>query len=153
MTPTYDLMASNVLTSSASSITFSSIPATYRDLVLVMATDTIVGSQMRINNDSSSIYNRVLMFARTTGASSLAASDRAQIDFDLTDTATRSLVIFNFLDYAQTNKQKSILIRTNADLISAMAGRVATTAAITSIEIFGTTYAAGSSFYLYGISA
>ena len=93
------------------------------------------------------------MFARTTGASSLAASDRAQIDFDLTDTATRSLVIFNFLDYAQTNKQKSILIRTNADLISAMAGRVATTAAITSIEIFGTTYAAGSSFYLYGISA
>ena len=58
-TSTYDLIASNVLTSSASNIEFTSIPSTYRDLVIVMTVtaDSASFGRMRFNNNSGSNYN------------------------------------------------------------------------------------------------
>lgn len=158
-TPTYDLIASNVLTSSASSVTFSSIPATYRDLVLVMqpsASSSNSGMAGRVNNDSGSNYNIVRMYG--TGSSSASNSYTAQSSFDFgnSSAADGDLHIIQFMDYSATDKHKTILCRFNNAAggfpsVWAYAQRWANTAAINTIVISSGTIGSGSTFYLYGI--
>ena len=58
MTATYDLVASNVLTSTAASVSFSSIGASYRDLIIVIdaAVGTSASLNCRVNSDTGSNY-------------------------------------------------------------------------------------------------
>ena len=162
-TPTYDLIASNVLSSNATSVTFSSlntIGSGYRDLVLVanvLATAT-VDSLLRFNSDTGSNYSWV----RASGNGSTAASFgnttdgiylNAVAQFDSTN---RGLVITSVLDFAQTNKHKTVLTRSNnaGQGVEMGAGRWANTSAITSITFqsgSSTNFQSGSTFYLYGI--
>ena len=62
---------------------------------------------------------------------------------------------FEIMDYTQTNKHKTVLTRAGGgrDGVVANAGRWDQTAAISSltIEAFGTSWAAGSTFNLFGI--
>jgi hypothetical protein len=58
-TPTYDLIESTALGSSASSITFSSIPSTYRDLVLVI---DVIGTDSSVNT----LYARSILILEAT---------------------------------------------------------------------------------------
>jgi hypothetical protein len=67
---------------------------------------------------------------------------------------TVSSVIFQIMDYSATDKHKTILYRYDRDTLTrADASRWANTSAITTIEwdIQGQTFAAGSTFSLYGI--
>jgi len=157
-TPTYDLIASNVLTSSASSVTFSSISASYRDLVLVCqpihATAT---SNLRLRfNSSSTGYNFVIAIGDGSSAVSesgtgteINLSPYAQIT-----TSQDSLQIVQVMDYA-ADKHKTALVRANraAGATEMQAHRWADTSAITSLELFAGSgnLNTGSSFYLYGI--
>jgi hypothetical protein len=65
-TPTYTPLATVTLASTASSVTFSSIPATYRDLVVVHnnfgTVNNDANSNFRFNGDSGSNYSRVYAF-------------------------------------------------------------------------------------------
>jgi hypothetical protein len=62
---------------------------------------------------------------------------------------------FHIMDFAQTNKQKSVLVRAGraGGGVVANAGRWDQTTAITSLTFgpFGTNWAAGSTFNLFGI--
>jgi hypothetical protein len=74
MTATYEKIATTTLASDTNSVTFSSIPATYTDLVLVMqikssSSDTI---RFRFNSDSGTNYSTT----RLSGTGSSAVSDR-----------------------------------------------------------------------------
>ena len=146
-TPTYDLIASNVLSSSASSVTFNSIPATYRDLVLVTS-GLNGGFFARLNGDTGANYSRVYM--RGNGSSALSGAGSENF-VRVNGWAT----IFHFLDYSATDKHKPILIRSDTyySLTQADAQRWANTAAINSIELNanGGDFPSGSTFYLYGI--
>jgi hypothetical protein len=66
-----------------------------------------------------------------------------------------SIQVIQFMDYAQTDKHKTVLMRTNraGGGVSMIAGRWASTSAITSIVLApdGGTFNTGSTFYLYGI--
>lgn len=157
-TPTYDLIASNVLSSSASSVTFSSIPATYRDLVLVIQNSTSSGSYLfyRINGDTGSNYPAVYMTGNGSSSSSSTNNfSYADLSFGI-GTPEGATVISNFMDYSVTDKHKTILSRTSKASAGVAAGvhRWANTSAINTILItqlgFGD-FASGSSFYLYGI--
>lgn len=160
-TPTYDLIASNVLTSSASSVTFSSIPATYRDLIVVYdirANSGFTTPAFRVNSDSGNNYNDVWMSGNGSAASSGANSNISFIapsQMSSPDTE-RQMVITHFMDYSATDKHKTVLARANraGGWVFASAFRWANTSAINSITVFelgSANFASGSTFYLYGI--
>jgi hypothetical protein len=167
----YIPIASQTLGSSASSVTFSSIPTTLngktlRDLVLVIQAQAansgvVTNLLMRINGDTASNYAEVRM--RGDGSS---ASSNAVTFSEMTISSGGSLVStvplqinLQIMDFAQTDKHKSILNRANGASASftataASAFRWANTSAITSVSIFPDSpnlMAAGSTFSLYGI--
>lgn len=161
-TPTYDLVASNVLSTNATSVTFSSISSSYRDLIIVITARQTSGTgqnQLRFNSDSGGNYANVSMEGTGAVAQSAYASTNAwwYINYnngDLDSSFTTSIV--NIFDYAQSNKQKTGLSRGNSmgsgTSVGANAHRWASNSAINTILIQASgTYAAGSSFYIYGL--
>jgi hypothetical protein len=162
----YIPIASQTLGSSASSVTFSSIPTTLngktlRDLVLVcnmIGTSTGGGLFMRINSDTGSNYSRVI--ADGTGSGVLSNSGTTTSFFTMWGSqevsGSTSTSIFQLLDYSVTDKHKAILARSNNVVdsgVSMAAGRWANTAAVNAllISLFSNQFAAGSTFSLYGI--
>lgn len=160
-TPTYDLIASNVLSSSASSVTFSSIPATYRDLVLVCEYTSDSGENfigIRLNSDSDANYSQVL--AEGSGSAASSSSSTGNGNFNglvnlRASTTNRALHIFQIMDYSATDKHKTMLLRANspASRVNMAAGRWANTAAVNTVTVIAelNQIASGSTFYLYGI--
>jgi len=161
----YIPIASQTLGSSASSVTFSSIPTTLggktlRDLVLVAdylgaGNPCIMG--IRFNSDTGSNYSYVRMEGTGSAANSAASTTDSfnPVDFVYASTTERAQHLYSIMDFAQTNKHKSILFRGNraATGVNASAGRWANTAAIISITGIAivSNFAAGSTFSLYGI--
>jgi hypothetical protein len=159
-TPTYDLIASNVLGSSAASVTFSSIPATYRDLVLVINSAASAGVyiNLRFNSDTGANYHWVVMGGdgSTTVSTSDSGADRLRIGYSsYPSSGNNSLQIAHIMDYSATDKHKTVLSRGNqsATGVDAVAGRWASTSAINSVTaLLGSgTFSVGGSFYLYGL--
>jgi hypothetical protein len=160
-TPTYTALANITLGSSASSVTFSSIPATYRDLVVVsqaLAT-TSTFLVFRVNGNSSNVYNNVHMvgYAGITGSFSATNTNSLQGVGNL-NTAGFGNSIAQLMDYSATDKHKSILMRIgdpSVDAVTALAGRVAITDAINSVNLSPNagSFASGSTFALYGIAS
>ena len=152
----YTAIASQTLASSASSVTFSSIPGDYRDLVLVAQYNGLAGANLncRFNADTGFNYNSVYMygFSGTTG-SATNSSERLLLTIGSDGLSDLTLQIF---DYAQTNKHKSTLSRSGSATtgsVEAFAGRWASTTAINSLQLYGGTFSIGSTFSLYGVSA
>lgn len=162
MTATYIALATITLTSTDSEIVFSSIPATYRDLVLVTATTQTSGAGeiwIRYNSDTASNYSTVQMGGTGSGSGFSAAYTTTRI-VPSANIGESTTVIQNMImqiqDYSQTNKQKTSLIRTNLSSlgVQAQANRWANTNAINTISLTanGSSFAVGSTFSLYGIN-
>lgn len=164
-TPTYDPIASTTLSSSASIVTFSSIPSDYRDLIIVADKVRAVLSGrtffMRINGSTSGIYNLVYMLGNGSTASSAATSgDTRHRLYPFSHPAVpgqEPTYRIQLMDYSVTDKHKSGLVRTdNWDAATiAYATRWADTSAITSVSFAMDSgdIAAGATFALYGVSA
>lgn len=164
-TPTYDLIASNVLSTQSDSVTFSSISGSYRDLILVGVVKTAAtggpSANLRFNSDTGSNYS----FVQMSGNGSTASSGNGTTTY--VEMGTNLYISNDFtyqfmahiLDYSTTNKHKAVLVRTNQTVdplnsgrgTNALANRWASTSAITSITINVFQAVAGSSFYLYGL--
>jgi len=146
------------LASSAASVTFSSIPATYRDLVLVMSGTTSVGAtdvSLRFNSDTGSNYSRVVMYG-LSGSAASTSSTNTSLFIGNNQTTSQFNVVASIMDYSAADKHKTVLSRSNqADgLVGAWAGRWANTAAITSVEArVAVTFVAGTTLSLYGVIA
>lgn len=162
-TPTYTLIDSTTLTSSASSVTFSSITQDYRDLVLVVEWAGVsngVVARVRINNDSGTNYSYVNAYGTGSGTSSFSATySSIRTDIAGLDTSNKAQFKIDFMDYSATDKHKTLLLRSNhtsGSRVGMVCQRWANTSAITRLDIyeeFGTNLAAGSTFYLLGIEA
>ena len=140
-----------------SDITFSSIPSTYRDLVLVVNGKTTAGVALyaRFNSDSTSAnYPRVGIAGYGSTAASFSGTEPGIQAAFLT---TANTWILNVMDYSATDKQKTVLSRLSQDTseVNAIATRWANTAAITSVQFItaSSTFAAGTTFSLYGVIA
>jgi hypothetical protein len=165
MPSTYTLISSNVLSSSAASVTFSAIPSTYTDLVLRVSGRTTVTGQATDNLELR--FNGSITRLRGNGstASSSANSGVTVINgltaFDAADATSNtfsSLEIYVPSYLASQNKPVSLFSAqedNNATAnIVATAGLWRDTTAISSIYIgsnSGGSFVSGSSFYLYGI--
>lgn len=157
-TPTYDLLDSVTLSSSASSVTFSSIDQSYRDLVLVAEAKFSASDYLgfRLNGDTGSNYSYVGMYGTGSAAGSQSGTFSAAFANGFYGS-TNVLGIIQIMDYTATDKHKPILTRGNhSGVVNAWAQRYASTSAITSIqfyEIDGGNLLAGSTFYLYGVAS
>ena len=156
-TPTYTLIDSVTLSSSAASVTFSSIIQDYGDLIIVFDGKVIAYDGymlVQLNSDTGSNYSYV--FARSSG-SSRGTSQTAMRVYDHLNT-DQSTFILQIMDYSATDKHKTMLSRGGSSSfgVGMNAGRWANTSAVTSVLVIGQSgldFAAGSTFYLYGIEA
>ncbi len=164
ITPTYVLLNQTTLAAASSTVTLSSIPQNYSDLVLVVAGEPTAGGggvfRMTFNGDSSSSYS----IATAEGSSNGAQAGSLTTSF-MQASFHRSTVIDGFfnphiiqiMDYSETDKHKSVLIRANAHSngVIMTAGRWASASALTSISVFieSGSWDIGSTFSLYGIVA
>jgi hypothetical protein len=158
-TPTYTPLATVTLGSAAASVTFSSIPATYRDLVLVAELTSLTSEQylLRLNSDSGSNYSYVQIGADSGGAfSSATTTTGIRVGYFAAISARDNLQL-SIMDYSATDKHKTALVRTNSNAAAtrAIAGRWANTAAVTSVLLTfpSGTFAIGSTVSLYGVIA
>lgn len=159
-TGTYTLIDSNILGSNAASVTFSFIPGTYTDLVLVLNTITSTSSEymtVTINSDTGSNYSRTRLSGNGTTASSGRESNETLGYIGAETYGTNALkfnTVVHFMDYANTTTFKTYLSRANhVDLAAeAIVGLWRSTSAITTIKV-NSNFATGSSFKLYGIEA
>jgi hypothetical protein len=154
----YTPLANITLSTTASSVTFSSISGAYRDLVLIASPVDYSGfatANLRINGDTGTNYPWVRMQGDGSSATSSSgtASSIASGAYVVSSTE-RMVARFEFLDYSATDKHKAVLTRgdNGSYLTVAYAQRWANTAAITSIELFSS-FGIGSTFALYGVSA
>jgi hypothetical protein len=161
MPATYDKIESRTLGSATSTVTFSSIPGTYTDLVIVFnaSGSTYVNSIIRLNGDTATNYSSTRLYGNGTAASSARfTSETFAYIGDLTTTICTTIVqIFN---YANTTTFKTFISRSSAAAggLDANAGlyRKTPLAAITSVDLIaasGATFTIGSTFTLYGIKA
>jgi hypothetical protein len=162
MPKTYEPIATQTLGTASSTVTFSSIPQTYTDLIVVSAPLSGGGEEfvMRFNNDSGTNYSSTILW----GSGSVAGSYRsfnetfALLNYYGSVGTTQNTQIFNIMNYSNSTTYKTVLGRAGrAD--SGVDGSVAlwrNTAAITSITIrlkVGSNFSVGSTFTLYGIKA
>lgn len=153
----YIALANITLSSSASSVTFSNIPNTYKDLVVIFGgtLSANAGVAVVFNWDTNtSNYSRVFMYGESAGAGSGSTSNDNR--FMEVGTGQGNFVL-QIMDYSATDKHKTTLARANqADrIVWANAGRWANTAAISSIQLdpnSTTTFASGATLALYGIA-
>lgn len=158
----YTALANVTLGSSASTVTFSSISGSYRDIVLIMQATTTgtAFARIRFNGDSSGNYSWVTM--EGNGSSALSSQGNGGNNLPLPTNSTMEsganwMNIIHVFDYTQTNKGMSGLMRSNnpSDRTAAVAFRWGVTSAITQVQFIGNNqpFAAGSTFALYGVSA
>lgn len=169
MANTYELITSTVLTSTTASVTFSSIPQTYKDLMvyIVAATDladTNVNLYVRLNADSSSNYSSTQGSYYGVGANYNQNINSVQFTngpWGSGTTMTANMFASNTMyipNYTNTNnKQISVYGGLASSSVRSYAVDVAQayrgTSPITSITIppYSGNFVANSSFYLYGI--
>jgi hypothetical protein len=164
MPATYEPIATQNGTGSSATVTFSSIPSTYTDLILVanpIFTVNTANVNIRINGDTGTNYSDTYVRGDGSTASSGRDTSSNLIFFSATSggvtTANRDNGIAHFMNYSNSTTYKTVLLRYSQPGQFALA-EVAlwrNTAAITSISIIASTgnLDSAATFTLYGIKA
>jgi hypothetical protein len=170
----YDLLATTILTSSASSVTFSSLgdyATDYQHLQMRMVARGTNGNNfstfnVRFNADTGSNYafhplygNGSSVQSNQTGTSQTSISSGFSIPGNLT-TGTFGAVVADILDPFKTTKYTTTRwlggrVPSNDTVIELRSGLWMNTSALTSLVVTGVTanFDTGSRFSLYGIKA
>lgn len=163
----YESIATATGTGSSGTITFSSIPGTFKHLQIrgiARNASAAVGSSssiVRLNSDSANNYAYHLLYGNgSTVTASGAANTQAyiaEIARSGNTNAVLSGIIIDILDYASTSKNKTIRVFNGYDdngagFIGVSSGLWMSTSAITSISIVDSNnLTSTTTFALYGI--
>jgi hypothetical protein len=161
---TYEAIATSTAAGSSSTVTFSSIPATYTDLILVVnggITSGITDMNLRFNSDTGTNYSTTGIYGTGAVAGSARASNLTALYIEQAaapDTSFSYNFIGHFMNYSNTTTYKTAVARANMVVsgrgVDVGVGLWRNTAAINSLTIFTTTnFSSGTSFNLYGIKA
>ena len=162
---TYEAIATQTLGSAAASVTFSSIPATYTDLVVVVSASpstTVYMGYGELNGDTGSNYSETLLYGTGSAAGSARETSRPNLYFGnwttQNTTSSRVVYIINIMNYANTTTYKTLLSRASDSTteVNAVVNLWRSTAAINSFRLYlggAGNFVAGSTFSLYGIKA
>jgi hypothetical protein len=163
MSQTYDSIATTTLSVGTATVTFSAIPATFTDLVLVFSGTAATGStdsiSIRFNGDTATNYSFTNLSGNGSAASSARSSSDTSIAPALITSTEVSNNIWNIFNYSNTTTFKNVLVRANIAGASTRASVGLwrkTPEAISSITLTivgGQNFASGCTFSLYGIKA
>ena len=141
-----------------STITFSSIPSTYKHLqIRALAITSVVsqGAVVQFNGDSGANYKYHSLYG--DGSAAAATNGSGVIaPFFMGGVFSPGSAVIDILDYANTNKYKTVRSLDGYDAngsgyVDLTSGLWLSTAAITSITLTRSTIQQYSSFALYGI--
>jgi hypothetical protein len=159
---TYVPITTTTLTGSTGSLTISSIPSTYTDLILVGNAKTAsLGNfyiQLGHNGtiDTGNNYSYTTLVGNGSSVSSYRTSNNNDVSVGDFGAGTEyTTVIVNFFNYANTNVYKSFLSRSALASTQVVTRSLLwrSTNTITDIYIFGDSGSLTGTFTLYGISA
>jgi hypothetical protein len=154
---TYTPIASQTLGSAAASVTFSSIPQGYTDLVIVQSSQTSAGGYTRItfNSDTGSNYSNTQVYGSGTTAGTSRTSSLSYMQTGYNTASVQVGHIYQIMNYSNSTTYKTALTRWNdtSDTVGASVGLWRSTSAINSITLTqgSGNYNSGSTFSLYGI--
>ena len=160
MPATYEPIATTTLGSASTTITFSSIPATYTDLRLVLVDRGASGSTIlvRFNSDSGSNYSRTRLQGDGASASSSQSTNQASVICGNQPSATgvwgmHTVDVFSYA--GSTNKTCLVTASEDANGSGTVQRQVAlwrSTAAINTLTISASNnFDAGTTAAIYGI--
>lgn len=163
MALTYEPIATVTVASTGSTVTFSSIPGTYTDFVLVSSARRGVdgsggaGLNIQVNGDSGTNYSSIGYSYNIVGTGASKSNNQNNIFAGNCEDGIYTASICHFMNYANTSNFKSMITRTasvGSQGIGVAINTWRSTAAITSIFINPVSGLwAGSTFTLYGIKA
>jgi len=155
---TYEKIDTTTLSSNTQTVTFSSIPQTYTDLVIVIEGSATSNSDfvLKVGNNSvptNTLYSRMFIFGYSGGTNPDTAGNLGGFVFSM--YTARSMAIINLMNYTNTNVNKTALIRNNVgiDIIYASQNLLRSAIAINIMEFTTGTHSftAGTVFSIYGI--
>ena len=158
----YESIATVAVTTAVSSITFSSIPGTYKHLQIRGAGKAVssgIWVTLKMNSDATSgnYYAHRLLANGSAVSINNQAGSSAGMDFTTFYPTGSTCFVTDILDYANTNKAKTVRTLSGFDSNSAgelnyMSGHWTGTAAITTLT-FGNTadFEQYTHFALYGV--
>jgi hypothetical protein len=170
MANTFEIINKVILTSAQSSVSFTSIPTTYTDLVLLSSyrgTHGDIFDQMRITFNGTNNWSFYGVYGAGTsgsaGTEGLSSQSSGKIALGVGSTATANtfsnnyFYISNYLSSVSKSISSDVVGENNANsaFMGLYANLNATTAAVNSITLVSqnsANFVSGSSFYLYGIS-
>ena len=161
MARTYEPISTQTLTSNQSSITLSSIPGTYTDLVIVANGASTSGGSMcaKFNGDSGSNYSTEYLYGDGSNAvNSRVAISGNGIFGSRTGIGYQGGGVMQILNYSNATTYKTMLSRQFGydPIVWSSCGLWKSTAAITSIVFFDESsgnFTTGFTLSLYGIKA
>jgi hypothetical protein len=165
MASTYESIATTTL-SSDTTITFTGISQSYTDLVLILQGNRITTSNTYIQMGNGSIdtgSNYSLTYFRGYGGGSIGYGTASNLSNGIfidagTDNSQISTQIIHFMNYANTNTNKTIVYRFNqtSTEVGGGVGMWRSTSAINQIKVWTAgngTLSTGYTATLYGIKA
>ena len=170
--PAYDLLETQALTSTASSVEFTGLGSysDYQHLELrcvSKCTQNFVGirsMQMQLNSDTSNAYARHTLGSSGASPFSQASSSTSQMEVEyavpttIAGTDDFGAAIISILDFSNTSKNTTVrsfagaAAGSSAQGITFNSGLYTSTNAVTSIKLFASyDFRIGSRFSLYGV--
>ena len=161
MPSTYTPIATQTLGSAASDITFSSISASYTDLILIVSgtvSTSFDNIALRFNGDSGSNYSWTYLLGNGSSAASGRASNVTNALSGGFGNSQIGNVIFQINNYSNTTTNKTVISRSNKtdDAAGAWVSLWRNTAAINSIILRasgGANLSSGLTATLYGVKS
>jgi hypothetical protein len=162
----FDSIATVTASGSPTTLSLTSIPSTYRHLqIRVFGGNTTANSAyMTFNSDTASNYSRHRLSGNGTAASASGTATYGGISIGanagllFTTSGAMASAVIDFLDYANTNKNKTTRSITGWEnntngYLDFESGSWSNTAAVTRIDftMASNTWANGSTIALYGV--
>lgn len=169
MAITYTPIATQTLGSAAASVTFSSIPSTYTDLIFIANTKASTATDvqecyLQFNSDTATNYSLTRLYG--TGSSALSGReinitkiDNIRLPGSNSASTVFGNMIANIQNYSNSTTNKTTILRMNAETTNGQVGAIVglwrSTSAISTILFAPTSgnFVAGSTFTLYGIKS
>jgi hypothetical protein len=164
MPSTYTPIATQTLGTAVASVTFSSIPGTYTDLILVTNVKSVSGTKdfvTQVNGDTGTNYSWIALSGDGTTVYNEKTTNFTRWYLGYVSYVGSTLnanSITSFMNYSNSTSYKNYLSRSNNTSfgVSAIVGTWRNTAAINSIAVYfdsGGNMDVGSTFTLYGVKS
>jgi hypothetical protein len=162
MAKTYEPIATQtVVGSSTGTITFTSIPATYTDIIVVINAGYATDSRdvtWQVNNDTGSNYSNQSLQGDGTSVTASRSNNQVKFYSNCLGYPNAGIGIIHLMNYANTTTYKTALSRNGSTTnpVQAAAHLWRSTAAINRLDFFPNVsgnFANGSTFTLYGIAS